>query len=237
MILLFISIIKECYMSELVVMLTYNDQTVKNAIEVFDSVKDLDVKYWGFKNVGLPVSEMKILVEKMKTAGKFPFLEVVSYDEPTCLEAAILAIDCQFSGLMGTLYFPSVGELVKGKIKYYPFCGHVWDRPSVLGDSIEGIIEDARRLQSCGCDGTDLLAYRFVGDKEELISRFTKELPDFAVCIAGSVSSYERIEFVCSQKPWSFTMGTALFDKKFVPEGDFRENLIAVTNYLKTSTV
>ena len=38
--------------SKIIIMLTHNDQTVKNALEVFDSCKDLPVDFWGFKDVG-----------------------------------------------------------------------------------------------------------------------------------------------------------------------------------------
>ena len=43
-------------------MLTYNDMTVKNAIELFDELKDTPVTHWGFKDVGLPADEMQNLV-------------------------------------------------------------------------------------------------------------------------------------------------------------------------------
>lgn len=219
-------------MLNLVVMLTYNDQTVKDAIEVFDSCKDLDVQHWGFKNIGLPEPEMKTLVKNMKAAGKTTYLEVVTYTEEECLAAAKLAIECGFDCLMGTLYFPSVGELVKGKIKYSPFCGHVWGNPSVLGDDVDGIIADAKRLKGLGIEAVDLLAYRFTGDPVELINRFIKEV-DMQVCLAGSIDTYERIDFVKSLNPWGFTMGSALFKKKYVPEGSFRDNLKVVNDYLK----
>jgi len=217
---------------ELIVMLTYNDQTVKNAIEVFDSAKDLDVTCWGFKNIGLPLPEMKVLVRNMKEAGKTTFLECVSYDEEHCMEAAKIAVECGFDCFMGTLYHPSVGEYVKGKIKYYPFCGNVWANPSILGDDIDGIINDCKRLQALGADGIDLLAYRFVGDPVELIRQFTKEVK-LPTCIAGSIDSFARLDFMEEISPASFTMGSALFDKKFVADGTFRENLKAVADYLK----
>ena len=65
---------------ELIVMLTWHDKTVESAIEVFESARDAPAKFWGFKEVGLPEdSQMKILVQKMKDAGKKTFLEVVAY--------------------------------------------------------------------------------------------------------------------------------------------------------------
>ena len=56
----------------LIVMLTLNDMTVKNAQEVFDSCADTRVKCWGFKDVGLPEREMARLVKAMKKNGVFP---------------------------------------------------------------------------------------------------------------------------------------------------------------------
>jgi len=44
---------------KIIVMLTYHDETVPNALEIFDQCKDLPVKYWGFKNVGLPVEKIR----------------------------------------------------------------------------------------------------------------------------------------------------------------------------------
>ena len=48
--------------SELIVMLTWKDKTVENAIEVFESAKHTNVNYWGFKEVGLPREDMIKLV-------------------------------------------------------------------------------------------------------------------------------------------------------------------------------
>lgn len=217
---------------DLIVMLTHNDQTVKDAIEVFDSCKDLPVQHWGFKNIGLPVPQMKQLVANMKAAGKTTYLEVVTYDEEACMAAAKLAIECGFDCLMGTLYFPSVGNLVKGKIKYFPFCGKVWDNPSKLGGSIDEIIADAERLKALGCEGTDLLAYRHVDDPVALLKRFLKEV-DFPTVVAGSIDTYERIDFMHELNAYGITMGSALFNKKFVKDGSFRDNLAKVAEYMK----
>ena len=73
---------------EIIIMLTNNDITVKNAEEVFESCKDLPAKKWGFKDVGLPKDEMIKLAAKMKEAGKETYIEVVTYTEEGCLEGA-----------------------------------------------------------------------------------------------------------------------------------------------------
>ena len=86
---------------EIIIMLTHHDVTVKNAAEIFEQCKDIEeVKFWGFKNVGLPKDEMKALAGAMKAAGKTTFLEVVTYDEASCLDGAQTAIDCGYDYLL-----------------------------------------------------------------------------------------------------------------------------------------
>ena len=46
---------------KLILMFTLNDVTVPDAQEHFEMVKDLDVDYFGFKEIGLPEKEMKKL--------------------------------------------------------------------------------------------------------------------------------------------------------------------------------
>ncbi|MCS6907943.1 MAG: hypothetical protein RML93_08695, partial [Anaerolineales bacterium] len=118
---------------ELIVMLTHNDVTVSNALELFEQSKHLPVQHWGFKDVGLPPQQMKELVRRMKDAGKVTYLEVVSLSEEEGLRGAQIALEAGFDVLMGTVYFDSIHEYLKGKpIKYYPFPGHVHSHPSIL---------------------------------------------------------------------------------------------------------
>ena len=53
---------------ELIVMLTHHDQTVPNALDLFNQLKDAPATHWGFKDVGLPPEQMKQVVAAMKTA-------------------------------------------------------------------------------------------------------------------------------------------------------------------------
>lgn len=217
---------------KLIVMLTHHDQTVLNAVELFESCKDLPVMDWGFKNIGLPIPDMKELVALMKKEQKTTYLEVVTYSEQECLDAAKLAIECQFDYLMGTIYYPSVHKLLKeADIKYMPFCGKVWGNPSLLGNTIEDVIDSAKRLEDAGVFGTDILAYRFVGEPEALLNRFMKVITTNVV-VAGSIDSYAKMDYMKDLKPYGITMGSALFDKKFVPGGSFRDNLNVVKNYI-----
>lgn len=218
----------------LIVMLTHHDQTVKEAAQVFESCKELPVQHWGFKNIGVPKEEMVRLAALMKEAGKTTYLEVVTFDEPDCLAAARLAVDCGIDCLMGTMYYPSVHKLLKENgLKYYPFCGKVWDNPTKLGHTYEDVIDSALELQRLGVEGTDILAYRFVGDAEELLRRFFQKTGNFSVVVAGSIDSHARMDFMKELNPYGITMGSALFDKKFVPDGSFADNLAHVAEYMK----
>ena len=217
---------------DIVVMLTHHDVTVKEAKVTFETCSDLPVKHWGFKNVGLPKDQMKELAAQMKQAGKETFLEVVTYDEASCLDGARTAIDCGFDYLMGTLYYDSVAELLRENgMEYLPFVGKVSGSPSILEGTNEEIIRNAKDLMAKGIKGFDILAYRHVVDGEKLARDFCAAV-DAKICVAGSINSFARIDTMFDIGPWTFTMGSALFEKKFVPDGSFRDNLKAVAEYM-----
>jgi len=216
-----------------ILMLTYNDQTVPNAIELFRECKDTPVMHWGFKDVGLPVPEMKQLVQEMKKAGKTTYLEVVSLSEQEGLAGAKLAVEAGFDILMGTVFFESILEFLKDKpIKYFPFPGHVHSHPSILDGEINEIVEHARFLQGRGVPGMDLLSYRYVGDAPTLL-RAVVAATSVPIVSAGSIESEKRLVEVWEAGAWGFTIGSALFDKKFVPDGSFKDNILAVCEWLE----
>lgn len=216
---------------ELIVMLTWHDKTVENAIEIFEACKDAPAKFWGFKEVGLPEDKMIDLVKRMKAAGKTTFLEVVDYTEEGCIEGAKIAARCGFDVLMGTLYFDSVKAVAdEAGIRYMPFVGELSGRPSVLGGTIEGMIEEANKLvDEKGLTGFDLLGYRYVGDAVKLNQEFVKNVRA-DVCLAGSVSSFQRLDEVKATGAWTFTIGGAFFEEKFGK--GFAEQIKIVVDYM-----
>ena len=117
---------------KLILMYTHNDVTVPDALEYFDMVKDLDVDYYGFKEIGLSPGTMKKLVDKIHSIGKEALLEVVEYDEEKIAGYAKMAVDMSFDYLMGTIYYPSIWDIIDKKIRYFPFGGKVYGRPSCL---------------------------------------------------------------------------------------------------------
>lgn len=217
---------------ELIVMLTCNDQTVENALKLFEMMSETPVQHWGFKDLGLPVDRMCELVEAMRQAGKTTYLEVVSLSEAEGVTGAKLAVQLGFDVLMGTVFFDSIGEYLQDQpVKYYPFPGHVHSHPSVLDGEIAEIVAHAQYLESRGVDGVDLLTYRYTGDAarllEEVVGATTVPLVS-----AGSIASFGRIEEVAQAGAWGFTIGTAFFEKQFVRDGTFEENVMAVWKWL-----
>ena len=218
---------------ELIVMLTHHDQTVHNALELFEGLKDCPITHWGFKDVGLAPAEMRAVVAAMKAAGKTTFLEVVSLSEEEGLRGAHLAMDLGFDILMGTVYFPSIREYLEDKpVRYYPFPGHVHSHPSILDGTIDEIVTHAAELEGYGAHGLDLLTYRYDGDAARLLKRVV-EATHIPIVSAGSIASFERINEVWDAGAWGFTIGSAFFEKKFVPNGAFEENVWAVCDWLE----
>ena len=218
---------------KLIVMLTHHDQTVPDALELFARTKDYPIAHWGFKDVGLSPKEMQPVVQTMKDAGKVTFLEVVSLSEEEGLQGARLAVELGFDILMGTVFYPSIGDYLKDKpIRYYPFPGHVHSHPSILDGTIDDIVSHACELEEYGVQGLDLLTYRYTGDASHLLAEVV-QATQIPIVSAGSIASFERIQEVWNSGAWGFTIGSAFFDRQFIPEGSFEQNVLAVCNWLK----
>lgn len=218
---------------KLILMFTLNDVTVANAIEAFEEVKDLPVDFFGFKEIGIPPEKMKLLNDKIHAAGFQSFIEVVEYDEDKISGPAKMAVDMNFDYLMGTVYYPSIWKIIDKKIKYFPFCGKIYERPSILDGTIEEIAADAKRIEAAGANGFDLLAYRYIKPEKvnELVAA-VKNAVKVPIVSAGSINSFARLQETIDQGVWGFTIGGAFFEKKFVPGGSYRDNVAAVLKKL-----
>lgn len=215
----------------LIVMLTYNDRTVENADEIFEQCKNSSAEYWGFKEEGLSLPQMKKLYSYMKTCGKTTVLEVVAYTETECIDGAKAAFECGCDILMGTVYYDSVNDYCKEhNLKYMPFVGDIKNRPSVLSGTVDDMIAQANEYLKKGVFGFDLLGYRYTGNTAELIEKFVSQV-SAPVCVAGSINSYAKLSDVKKSGAWAFTIGGAFFENKF--GGSFCEQIEKVCQYIK----
>ena len=130
------------------------------------------------------------------------------------------------------MYFDSVKKVAdEAGMRYMPFVGQISGRPSVLEGTIEGMIAEANNLiDTKKIAGIDLLGYRYTGNAEKLNQEFVKHVRG-DVCLAGSISSFERLDQVKATGAWAFTIGGAFFEKKF---GDvsFGEQIDIVVDYM-----
>ncbi|MGQ9722600.1 MAG: HisA/HisF-related TIM barrel protein [Candidatus Jordarchaeum sp.] len=220
-------------MTEFIFMLTYNDMTVKNAIEVYKEIRNTKVKFIGFKDIGLPIDQLKKLVKMMKQDNRTTFLEVVSESKEAAIQSAKTAVKLGVDYLIGGTYIQETMPIIhETEIRFFPYVGKIVDHPCLLRGTIEEIVEDAKRVEKIGAPGINLLAYRYDGDVEKLMLSVQKAVK-IPLIVAGSINNYERVRKMKELGIWAFTIGGAIFDKKFVPKGTYGENIEAVLKEIK----
>jgi putative N-acetylmannosamine-6-phosphate epimerase len=84
----------------------------------------------------------------------------------------------------------------------------------LLRGSIDEVVSDARKAAASGVDGINLLAYRYNGDVDHLMDS-VKTAVAIPLIVAGDINSFERIERVMRLGAWGFTIGSAIFERKF----------------------
>jgi len=147
-------------MIEFIFMLTRDDVTVENALDVLDEIRASGLRYVGFKDIGPPPRVLAEICDVAHQSGMEVMLEVVSVspeDELRSLRAApAIGVDWVLGGTHA-----SAGVAILDGVKYCPFPGTIEGHPSVLKGGIDAIAEDAARLTALdGVYGLDLLAYR-----------------------------------------------------------------------------
>ncbi len=203
-------------MINFVFMLTRNDATVPDALEVLEGLRGSGLRYIGFKDVGASPERLTEVCAAAHEQGLEVMLEVVSTsleEERRSLEAALpIGVDWVLGGT-----HPEVGtEILAGaEVRYCPFPGTVVGHPSVLEGEVEEIAEDTRRLtRTPGIDGVDLLAYRHPSADIEALTRAVVEAADGPVIAAGSVVDFDQIALLARAGAWGFTIGSAIFEGK-----------------------
>ncbi|MGZ2370312.1 hypothetical protein ACXR6G_11030 [Ancylomarina sp. YFZ004] len=198
-------------------MLTKDDQTISDARKYVKEIVLAGAKHIGFKDIGLPTSELKYLAEDLKKEGVKVYLEVVSLDAESEEKSAKVAMDLNVDYLLGGTRPELIASIVKDHpLKYYPFVGKIEDHPSILTGTVEEIAAHAQQITAIdGVDGLDLLAYRFTGEDIPLLIKEVCRSSKKPVIVAGSIDREERIEVVKTTGASGFTVGTAAFDMEF----------------------
>src|SRR3989304_5422213 len=82
-------------------MLAGNDATVDDALDVYRDVRDANLRYVGFKDVGLPFDRLRALADAIRADGRRVMLEVVSESREDELRSAQAGLDLNVDYLMG----------------------------------------------------------------------------------------------------------------------------------------
>lgn len=202
-------------------MLTRNDRTVADASQHLQTALSLGVRHIGFKDIGLPIDQLKSLNATIKAGGATSYLEVVSLDRDSEIVSARAAVEIGVDVLLGGTRVDDVLPVIKGTgIRYFPFAGRITGHPSVLEGSIEEIVDSARAITARdGVHGIDLLAYRSAeNDVPELMKAVCAAVSK-PVFMAGSIDTAERIAIVKHAGAAGFTIGTAALDGKYPASG------------------
>lgn len=205
---------------DFIFMLTRNDRTVGNCLELMEQIRPASLKHVGFKDVGVVPEVLKTLTDAIHAWGATSYMEVVSTTPDACLASAKVARDMGVQRLLGGTQVPEIMDLLQGSdTTYYPFPGKPSGHPTMLGGSSDDVESDCKSFVAAGCAGCDILAYRATeADPIDLVRAARRGLgSDKYLIVAGAVTSFERIQAVKAAGADAFTIGTAVFDGTYAP--------------------
>ncbi|MBC8537212.1 hypothetical protein [Feifania hominis] len=216
-----------------VAMLTRNDITVPNAMEVVRENSHAKAEYWGFKDVGVTFEQGEALIQAMQAAGKKVVLEPLTRDEETANKWAQLAVRYHCAAYLG-FFFKSVSDTLRagGVLHFTPFGRRNADE-RLLG-TLDELRQAALELIDQGAAGIRMSAYRWIeGDPALLASTLKAEFNARGVpfMMTGSVSDYNMLDVIREMQPWGITVGGALFDEGKFGGGTVAERIDRINEY------
>lgn len=204
---------------DFIFMLTRQDQTVEDGLDLMGDISSLGLQHIGFKDIGVDGKTLRSLTDAIRAAGATSYLEVVSTTAEDCLNSARVAVDIGVDRLMGGSEVGAILDIISGSgIEYFPFPGFPRGHPTALGGAPEDIAEHCRSFMDKGCAGADLLAYRASeADPLDLVGAARGALGDGELIVAGSIQGAGQIADLAAAGVDAFTIGSAIFDGSFSP--------------------
>ncbi len=221
-------------MIQFVFMLTHHDRTVDDPVGVYEQIRGCGLRYVGFKDIGVPVAELREVCARAHADGLEVMLEVVSTTREEELRSVAASAEIGVDWLLGGTHpedgLRVLGERAEGgraaggraeggragnraRPRYCPFPGTVVGHPSVLRGEITEIAESARRITALdGVFGLDLLAYRHQTADAAELTRAVVRAASGPVIAAGSVATTGQIRALDQAGAWGFTIGGAIFE-------------------------
>lgn len=205
---------------DFIFMLTRDDRTVVDSLELLELIAPLGLKHIGFKDIGVPPELLRRLTDKIHDMGAISYMEMVSTTPEASLKSAQVARDLGVQRLLGGTQVDATLEILEGSsTKYYPFPGRPIDHPTKLGGTPADVERDCRFFVQKGCAGCDLLAYRAIeADPLDLVRAARRGLgPDKYLIVAGAVTSAKQIQAIRQAGTDAFTIGSAIFNGAYSP--------------------
>jgi len=205
---------------DFVFMLTRNDATVENALDLVEVARHLALKHIGFKDVGAETAKLRRLTGAIREAGAAVWMEVVSTSRDDELRSIALARDLGVDWLMGGVHAEEGLRILSGSaIRYLPFAGRPCGHPTVLDGAPAEVEAHCRAFAAMGCAGVDILAYRATEAVPlDLVAACRRGFsPPGTVVVAGSINSADRIAAVRAAGADAFTIGTAAIEASYAP--------------------
>jgi methylglyoxal synthase len=207
---------------DFILMLTENDRTIADARARLDEALEGGVRHIGFKDVGLPLPELRALATAIRDAGGRSYLEVVSLDAESEMASARAAVDLDVDVLLGGTRAEDVTAITRHHpIRYYPFPGRITGHPSVL-EGPEAAISwppHARLRRWNMCTGSTCWPTGIPETCPQLMASVSAAVAK-PVIVAGSIDSAERVEAAATSGAQGFTVGTAALAGAFRAESD-----------------
>lgn len=205
---------------DFIFMLTRDDRTVEDCLDLFELIRPVGLKHVGFKDVGVSPAVLRALTKAIHAAGAISYMEVVSTTPEACLASARVGRELGVNRMLGGTEIDQIlGVLDGGDTDYYPFAGRPVGHPTKLGGAPVEVEAHCRDFTAKGCAGCDILAYRATeADPIDLVKAARRGLgPEKYLIVAGAITSARQIRAVEAAGADAFTIGTAVFDGSYSP--------------------
>jgi hypothetical protein len=205
---------------DFIFMLTRQDRTVEDALQVLDLIRPAGLTHIGFKDVGVRPAVLEKIADAIRALGATSYMEVVSTTPEACLTSARVGRELGVDRLLGGTQVEEITGVLKGSAtRYFPFPGRPVGHPTKLGGSPAEVEAHCRSFVAQGCAGCDLLAYRATeADPLELVRAARRGLgTGHYLIVAGAVNSLERVRALKGAGADAFTIGSAVFDGSYSP--------------------
>lgn len=205
---------------DFIFMLTRQDRTIEDCLELFDLIKPLGLRHVGFKDVGVGESTLRRLADRIHESGATVYLEVVSTTPEACLRSTETALRIGVDCLLGGTQVNEIQGMIAGsKMQYFPFPGYPSGHPTRLGGRADDVERQCIAFMAQGCAGADLLAYRATdADPLELVRAARRGLGNGRLIVAGSIDALERMRAIAAAGANAFTIGSAVFSGSYSPQ-------------------